>query len=371
MDPRIKKLSTTLTNYSIRLKKGERVLIDIIGEDAYPLAEALIKDCYALGAFPYLHLSNPRLERALSLGATKEQLDFDAKLKLQQMKGMDAYIAVRAEDNNSENCDVPAEQMTLKSKAYSAVLDQRVDHCKWVILRYPNGAMAQSAGMSTEAFENFYFQVCTMDYEKLSQAMDALVDRMNHTDQVHIIGPGTDLSFSIKNIPAIKCPGDCNIPDGEVYTAPVRDSVNGTITYNVPSLYQGFTFENVCLQFENGRIIKATANDNKRINAILDTDEGARYVGELGIGVNPFIKNPMKDTLFDEKISGSIHFTPGSCYEDAANGNKSDIHWDLVLIQTPEYGGGEIYFDEELIRKDGLFVPQYLQCLNPSAFIEH
>jgi aminopeptidase len=370
MDPRIEKLSHTLTNYSTRLQKGERVLIDIIGEDAYPLAEALIRDCYALGAYPYLHLSNPRLERALSLGAAKEQLDFDADLKLRQMQGMDAYIAVRAGDNIAENSDVPAGQMKLKSKAYSAVLNQRVDHSKWVILRYPNGAMAQSAGMSTEAFEDFFFQVCTMDYAKLSRAMDALVERLNKADRVHITGPGTDLSFSIKDIPAIKCPGDCNIPDGEVYTAPVRDSVNGVITYNVPSLYQGFTFENVCLHFENGRIIEASANDNARINAIFDTDQGARYVGEWGIGVNPFIKNPMKDILFDEKISGSIHFTPGACYEDAPNGNKSDIHWDLVLIQTAERGGGRIYLDEELVRQDGLFVPHDLQCLNPSAFKE-
>lgn len=371
MDPRIEKLSHTLTYYSTRLAPRERILIDIIGEDAYPLAEALIKDCYDIGAYPYLHLSDPRLERALTMQATEEQLSFDAKLKLEQMKGMDAYIAVHGGDNISEYADVPVSKMNIKNKCYSDVIKERVDRSKWVVLRYPNGSMAQNAGMSTEAFENYYFEVCTMDYAKMSRAMDALVERMMCTDKVHIIGPGTDLSFSIKDVPAIKCAGDCNIPDGEVYTAPVRDSVNGTITYNVPSHYQGFTFENVSLQFEDGRIINASANDNDRINAVLNTDPGARYIGELGIGVNPYIKDPMKDILFDEKISGSIHFTPGACYEDAPNGNSSDIHWDLVLIQTVEYGGGEIWFDNELIRKDGFFIPEYLHCLNPDVLINH
>ena len=221
--------------------------------------------------------------------------------------------------------------------------------------------------MSSRAFEDFYYDVCNLDYAKMSAAMDALVARLARTDSVHIIGPGTDLRFSIKGIPAVKCAGECNIPDGEVYTAPVRESVNGIITYNTPSLYQGTVFEHVSFTFERGKIVQATANETEKLNAILDADEGARYIGELGIGVNPYITKPMKDILFDEKISGSIHFTPGSCYEDAPNGNDSTIHWDLVLIQTPEYGGGEIYFDDELIRKDGLFVPEDLQCLNPDA----
>ena len=199
----------------------------------------------------------------------------------------------------------------------------------------------------------------------MSAAMDSLVDLMNRTDKVRIKGPGTDIEFSVKGIPAIKCAGEMNIPDGEVYTAPVKDSVNGVISYNTPSVYQGFTYENVRLEFKDGKIIKASANDDKRINEVFDTDEGARYVGEFAIGVNPYILNPMKDILFDEKIMGSIHFTPGCSYDDVPNGNKSSIHWDLVLIQTSEYGGGEIYFDDVLIRKDGKFVIPELECLNP------
>jgi aminopeptidase len=223
--------------------------------------------------------------------------------------------------------------------------------------------------MSKEAFEDFYFKVCNLDYSKMGQAMESLVEYMNKTDKVRIVGPGTDLTFSIKDIPAIPCAGEMNIPDGEVFTAPVKDSINGKLSYNTPAVYQGYTYENITLEFKDGKIINATANDTERINKVFDTDEGARYVGEFAIGVNPYVVTPMKDTLFDEKIKGSFHFTPGSCYEEAPNGNDSAIHWDLVCIQTPEYGGGEMYFDDVLIRKDGLFVIDELKCLNPENLI--
>lgn len=244
-------------------------------------------------------------------------------------------------------------------------LDYRVNKTKWVVLRYPNPAMAQLAGTSQEAFEDFYFNVCTLDYQKMSKAMDPLVDLMNRTDKVRLVGPDTDLTFSIKDIPAIKCDGLRNIPDGEVYTAPVRESMNGVISYNTFSEEQGFTYENIRFEVKNGKIVKATANDTKRINELLDTDEGSRYFGEFAIGVNPYVLHPMKDTLFDEKICGSFHLTPGMAYEDANNGNKSAVHWDLVMIQRAEYGGGEIWFDDVLIRKDGIFVIPELQGLNP------
>ena len=282
-----------------------------------------------------------------------------------QMKGMDAYIAVRASDNTSELSDVPSDKLNLYSKMLRPVIDERVDHTKWVIMRYPNNSMAQLSNMSLEAFENFYYDVCTLDYAKMSEAMDPLVDLMNRTDKVRIVSPGTDLTFSIKGIPAIKCAGECNIPDGEVYTAPVKNSVNGVISYNTVSLEQGFTYDNIVFRIEDGKIVEAHSNDDVRINALLDTDEGARYFGEFAIGVNPYVLHPMKDTLFDEKICGSIHFTPGASYEDAPNGNKSAVHWDLVLIQREDYGGGEIWFDDVLIRKDGIFGLPELKGLNP------
>lgn len=369
MDPRIRMLAHNLLSHSLKIKPGEHLLIDVTGYDTNPLSEALINECHKLGAHPHFTFKDARIHRALLKNATKEQLEFDAKYALQQMLEIDAYVAVRGSDNASEYIDIPKEILKMQAQIMSPVLRERVDRTRWVVLRYPNPSMAQLANMSTEAFEDFYFNVCNLDYGKMDKAMDSLIGLMNETDEVRITAPGTNLVFSIKDIPAIKCAGENNIPDGEVFTAPVKDSVNGTITYNTPSLYQGTTFEQISFTFKNGKIIDAKSSDTAALNQILDTDEGARYIGEFAIGLNPYILTPFKDTLFDEKIAGSIHFTPGSCYEEAPNGNMSDIHWDLVLIMRPEWGGGNIYFDDVLIRQDGIFVHEKLTNLNPDALL--
>jgi len=365
MDSRVKKLSEVLVKYSCDIQKGDKVLISYEGDCSRPLIKQLIKDIYEQGGYPYCNIRDSEINREIILQCGETQLEFMKDYELAQMKGMQAYIAVRAGNNTSELADVPAGKLNLYNRTLRPVQDYRVDNTKWVVLRYPNPSMAQLAGTSLEAFENFYFDVCTLDYKKMSSAMDPLIELMNRTDKVQIKGPGTDLAFSINGVPAIKCDGEKNIPDGEVYTAPVRESMNGVISYNTPSEEQGFTYENIVFEIKDGKIISAAANNNKRINELLDTDGGARYFGEFALGVNPYIMNPMKDTLFDEKISGSFHLTPGASYEDAPNGNKSAIHWDLVMIQRPEYGGGEIWFDGRLVRKDGLFVIPELECLNP------
>jgi aminopeptidase len=365
-DPRIQTLAKNLITYSVELKKGEKVLIENFGLQR-ELVTALVQEAYLAGGFPFVLLKDHQVDRSLLMGAQEEQLEMMASFEAQVMSEMDAYIGLRAGDNISELSDVPNDKMALHGKTVGTKVHReiRVPKTKWVVLRYPSSSMAQLANTSTEAFEDFYFNVCNLDYSKMDEAMDSLVTLLDRTDKVQLKGPGTDLIFSVKDIPSIKCAGKRNIPDGEVYTAPVRDSVNGTITYNTPSPYQGFTFENISFTFENGKIVEASANDSERINKILDTDEGARFIGEFAIGVNPYIQHPMKDILFDEKIDGSFHFTPGQCYEEASNGNSSSIHWDIVMIQRPEYGGGEIYFDDVLIRKDGRFVVPELEALNP------
>jgi len=365
-DPRILKLAENLVNFSCAVKPGENVLIESIGGND-DLARALIKEVYKAGGVPFLWLGDKKFDRELLLHATPEQLTCRAKADASLMTQMQVFIGVRGGPNASEMADVPGEQMNAYMKYYWTPVhgEVRIPKTKWVVLRYPSPGMAQLADMSTEAFEDFYFSVCNLDYGKMDIAMDALKALLERTDKVRLTAKNTDLTFSIKGLPAIKCAGHVNIPDGEVFTAPVRDSVNGVITYNTPSLEGGFTYTDISFTFEHGKIVKATANDTERINKQLDIDEGARYVGEFAIGVNPFITFPMKDTLFDEKIAGSIHFTPGACYDDCDNGNKSSQHWDIVLIQTPEYGGGEIWFDDILIRKDGRFVLPELLCLNP------
>jgi aminopeptidase len=341
-------------------------LIEGFGVDPMIIRE-LVRQAHLAGARPFVQIRDHSVIRQLLLNATEEQIDLWAAQDRAMMERMHAYIGVRGGSNISELSDVPAEKMRLYMERYNHVVHSqvRVKKTKWVVLRWPNPSMAQLANMSTEAFEDFYFRVCTLDYARMSEAMNALQDLMNKTDRVRIVGPGTDLTFSIKGIGAVKCDGHRNIPDGEVYTAPVRESVEGVITFNTPSPYQGFTFENVRLEFEKGKIVNASANDTKRLEEILNTDEGARYIGEFSIAVNPYILHPMKDILFDEKIDGSFHFTPGQCYDEAYNGNHSAIHWDMVCIQRPEYGGGEIWFDDRLIRKDGRFVIPELEALNP------
>ena len=264
--------------------------------------------------------------------------------------------------------DVPVQQLKLLARKMRPVQDQRVKKTKWVVLRWPNPSMAQLAGMSTEAFEDFYFDVCTLDYRKLQPGMKALKKLFERTDRVEIRGPGTDLRFSIKGIPAIICGGDRNIPDGEVFSAPVKDSVQGHVTFNAPTIYQGMAFDGIRLEFRQGKIVKATANESAKLNRILDSDPGARYIGEFSLGFNPYVLRPMRDILFDEKIAGSFHFTPGQAYEEADNGNRSQVHWDMVNIQRPDYGGGEILFDGKVIRRNGEFLPKPLRSLNRNKF---
>lgn len=368
-DSRIEKLAKTIVNYSCQLKKGENILIKCYGEgDERNLALAIINEAYKVGANPFVWNHDPHIMRELLKKCNEEQMKTWAKSDLMLMKDMDAYVGIWGGLNSAENSSVKTENNKIYEKFYlnPVHMKERVKNTKWVVMNYPTPAMAQQASMSSDEFEDFYFKVCNLDYSKMSKAMDNLVKLMDKTDKVKIVGNGTDLTFSIKGIKSIKCDGKMNIPDGEVFTAPVKNSVNGVLSYNTPSLYSdGFTYENIKFEFKNGKIINASCNDTKRINKILDTDVGSRYIGEFAIGVNPYITEPMKDILFDEKIMGSFHFTPGSCYDEAPNGNNSQIHWDLVCIQTKKYGGGEIYFDDKLIRKDGLFVIDSLKCLNP------
>jgi len=362
-DARFDKLAKLLVEYSIRLKRKETVLVETF-DIPDEMTIALVRAVRKAGGVPFAQTYHTRVNRALALEASDRQLNLIASNELARMKKMNAYIAVRGSNNITEMSDVPPEKMKLIGRKMRPVQDQRVKKTKWVVLRWPTPSMAQLAGMSTEAFEDFYFGVCTLDYRKLQPGMKALQRLMEKTDRVQIKGPGTDLRFSIKGIPAVICGGDRNIPDGEVFSCPVKDSVEGHVTFNAPSIYQGIAFDGIRLDFNDGKIVDATSNETQKLNKILDSDPGARYVGEFSLGFNPRVFQPMRDILFDEKIAGSFHFTPGQAYEEADNGNRSQVHWDMVSIQRPDYGGGEIYFDGKPVRKDGRFLPNQLCSLN-------
>ena len=367
MDPRYTKLADLLVRHSTKLQKGEHVLIESF-DIPVEMTIALVRAARDVGANPHVAERSGRVMAELWRNG-EDALKTFGEYDLERMKRMHAYIGLRGGHNVSEQTLCSGEDMKRAARLYRKPVhfEQRVNRTKWCVLRWPSPSMAQLAGKATEVFEDFYFKVCCVDYAKMDAACAPLAERMRRTDKVHIKGPGeTDLTFSIKGVGVVPCCGDKNIPDGECFTAPVRDSVNGVLHYNTPTVYNGQSFENIRFVFRNGRIVEASCQgDSARLNEILDTDEGARFIGEFAIGFNPYITHAMKDILFDEKIAGSFHFTPGRCYEETENHNRSEIHWDLVCIQRADHGGGTISFDGEVIRKDGLFVPAELQGLNP------
>ncbi|EDL63889.1 aminopeptidase [Bacillus sp. SG-1] len=364
MDSRIHTLAKTVVQYSLNVQKGDKVLIEALDVHNYDYIAPFMDAVFQAGGQVFVEQTDYRINRKMMLSGTKEQFESDAKLKLAQMKEMDAVIAILGENNISEFADIPSDKRNIYRKAYKPVSDEQLKK-KWILFNVPTKAYAQLAEMSTEAYTDFLYETCTMDYSKMSKAMDPLVTLMDRTEKVRILAQGTDLSFSIKDMPAIKCDGKLNLPDGEVFTAPVKNSVNGRITFNTKSIYGGQTFNNIQLTFENGKVTNCQSDNNQKLNDLLDSDEGARYIGEFAIGVNPYINHIMNDIGFDEKINGSLHLALGEAYEVADNGNKSSIHWDIVLMLKPEFGGGEIYFDDILISKDGKFVAESLIGLNP------
>lgn len=368
LDPRVTKLAELLCGHSTQLDKGDTVLIHAFDIPDEAIA-AVVKAAQSTGAKVVVRLESNIVKRQLLLGMTTENARVIADAEKYEMERMTAYIALRGSHNYAENSDIPGETQTMWNREYAqpVVFGVRVPKTKWVVLRWPTPGMAQQANMSTAAFEDFYFKVCTVDYSKMEKACKPLKDLMDKTDRVAIKAAGTDFSFSIKGIGSVPCYGRRNIPDGECFSAPVRDSVNGVVQFNTVSLYQGTEFKDIRYEVKSGKIVDASAGANTaKLNEILDTDEGARFFGEWSLGFNPHVLHPMKDTLFDEKIAGSFHFTPGNSYDPpGGNGNESAIHWDTVLIQRPDYGGGEVWFDGKLIRKDGLFVLPELVGLNP------
>jgi aminopeptidase len=368
-DPRWKTLAEILLGHSLKLQAGDRLLIECFDLEDVELPRLLIRGASRLGACPLVVTYENRIVRDLVLYGSEEQMQTWGDADTYRMDRMQAYLGLRGSRNINEMSDVPPEKMDLFNRLYYKPVhfDRRITRTRWCVLRLPGPGMAQQAGLSTEAFEDFYFDVCNIDYPRLEKALTPLIRRMEAAKEVRIVGPETNLRFSIEGVPVVPCAGARNIPDGEVFTAPVRDSVEGVIRFNTPTIYQGRAFDGISLEFQRGRIVRAecTAGDAQALERILDTDDGARHIGEWSIGCNPRILNPMRDILFDEKIAGSFHLTPGNAYDEADNGNRSKIHWDLVQIQRPEYGGGTIEFDGQPIRIDGRFVPEELQALDP------
>jgi aminopeptidase len=363
-DPRITKMADVLVNYSTRVRKNDVVLISASGTSCLPLVKEIYALCISKGAkYVEYEFSIPEINRLFFNNADKKQIAYFPNHKLEFMKQVTVFIGIGSAENSMALAQADQGTMIAHAKVVRPIIDWRVRNTRWVVTRYPTHGSAQEARMSLDEYEDYLFSACCIDWRTESRKQDKLKKLMDKADRVRIVASDTDITFSIKGFKSIKCDGRLNVPDGEVFTAPVRDSVEGYITYNCPSIYQGKEFNNVRFEFSKGRIVKASSpSSTEFLNRILDTDDGARFIGEFAIGVNPNIRVPMRNILFDEKIFGSIHLTPGQCYDECDNGNRSAVHWDLVKILT---GDGEIWFDNTLIQKDGFFVHESLLDLNP------
>ena len=365
-DPRMNKMARIIARHALRVKAKEKVLIEAT-DDCDELIIAVIDAVNEAGGIPLVQHQSLPVRRSWLLGATDDHLKtwFDTTLALQ--REMDCLLSLRGQDNSQELADVPPDVMRSFSN-YTIKIGQeaRKPGFRKTVIRFPSKSLAQQCGMSTEAFTDHFFRVCAMNFKCLHHEMEPLKEALDRASDVRIVAPGTDLRFSIKDISCNISAGTWNIPDGETAMNLVRESVEGRIAYNVPSSYQGYIFRDIALEFSRGRVVNIEANDAERVEAILDTDEGARYIGEFAIGVNPFLQRHMIDTLFDEKMAGSLHFTPGGTAEDGA---RSSVHWDIVQSHLEHYGGGEIYLDGALWRKDGLFVDEHLLGLNPDRLV--
>lgn len=362
---KIKELSKKIVEHSLKVNSDDKVLITYQNSQCNDLVIELIKNIAEKGAISHVKFVDPIISKELMFETNEARAKLLGDYSKFEVEHFTSFISIVYTANDYEDNKVPSSIRKIISDQTRKYNELRINERKWVLLNYPSILDAHKAKMSTSDYRDFALNAMTTNYDELCRRVQPLKELMEKTDKVRIVGPNTDITFSIKNIPVVPCCGESNLPDGEIFTAPVKDSVNGVITYNTPSPYHGEIFNNVSLSFKNGRIEDVKCNGNQeKLEEIFNTDEGSRFIGEFSLGLNPNILNPMGDILFDEKIIGSIHFTPGRAYEDADNGNRSDIHWDLVLIQRPEYGGGEIYFDDVLIRKDGYFVLDELEELN-------
>ncbi len=353
---------------AVRTQPGDHIWVEYRGPKAQVLAEACAAKVEEIGGHPFLVDTGAAAVNSAVGRLSAEDIAALGAEKLTRMRTMQGYIRVD-DDADQAKITLSADQMARYKKALQAVNDYRVNHTRWLVTAAPTEELAAACGMRFADFEAFYCDVCLIEYGKMTEAVKPLEKLMTEGRTVRIYSPSqdTDLSFSIEGIPAIPCTGRLNIPDGECFTAPVKDSIQGTIRFG-PSVYDGQKFASIRLTFRDGRIEEAQAENAERtamLNRMLDTDQGARYVGEFSINFNPFIRHPTGSILFDEKIDGGIHMAMGNCYDQAPNGNKSAVHWDMVHIQRPDYGGGELYIDGRLIRRDGIFVVPELFALNP------
>lgn len=365
VDPRIKKMANVLVNYSLQIKKGDLFVIQG-SELAMPLIKEIYKEALRVGANPEVFLTPTGTKEIFFKEASEEQLSFVSPLRLHMIKSIDAILNIMGGYNTKELSGVDPKRIALNAKANKEINDifnERVNSgdLRWCLCQYPTHSGAQESNMSLDEYTEFIFEACLLNeddpikaWENVKKNHERIIDYLKDKDFIEIKSKDTHLKLRVGGRKWINCFGDNNFPDGEVFTAPIEDSIEGHIRFSFPGIYMGKEIEDIRLTFEKGKVVKAgAAKGEDLLHALLDTDEGARYIGEFAIGTNYGIKKFTKNMLFDEKIGGTIHLALGNAYGESGGKNKSVIHWDMLCDMKD---GGEIYADGELFYKDGKFL---------------
>jgi aminopeptidase len=354
-DPRVVKQAKVLVDYSLKVKRGEKVVVLADFQ-----SEPLIKEIYRLlirrGAYKVkLKIGSYEFSEIYFKEAKNDQLDYFPKIDMDEIKYSDCYIRIKSPLNTRGLTNVDTKKISRRSRVLRKITNYRVENTRWVVTIFPTHAQAQEADMSLSEYEDFVFTAINkVDWKKVHKDQEKLRKLVDNTAKVRIVGKGTDLQVSIRGRKAVNAGGENNMPDGEVFTSVVENSTKGFITYSFPALYLGKEFHDVRLEFKSGKVVNASAEKGEKdLNKILDVDKGARYVGELGIGNNFKIQKFTKDILFDEKIGGTVHIALGKGYKETKSLNKSAIHWDMIKDLR---NGGELWFDDKLVQRNGRWI---------------
>ncbi len=353
-DKRWDQLASILVNYSTRTCKGEKVLITMMEEDTFPLTRAVYAEVVKAGALPQVEFQSVLLERELMLKGSHEQLDWVPELNAYGMEWADVYIGLRGARNPFEFSGIGADRLGAHKKAMGKISAMRNELTRWVLVRVPNESFAQQAEMSHDEMMSFFFGATLKDWEKEAEWYRAVQKPFQEARKVRILGKGTDLTFSTEGRTYEVADGHLNMPDGEVFTAPVDDSAEGVISFEFPGVYFGARVPGIRLEFAHGQVTNATADANQELlDQLIGMDAGANRIGEFGIGVNSGIDRFCYDILYDEKIGGTIHIALGRAYAECGGVNQSALHWDIIKDLRQE---GEIHLDGRKIFEKGRFL---------------
>ncbi len=363
-DPRYEALAKVLVNYSVEVGKG-----DLVAIQTYPVAELLTKEvyreCLKAGGHPFVRCHLPGISEIFLKEARKDQLRFLSPVAMEEVEKTDKFISFWADENTKDLANVDPDRQRERASATAPIMRrwnerEAAGELKWVGTQFPTNASAQDAEMSLPEYENFVLDACLVNkkdpiaaWKSVHRKQARICKRLDHARKVRVVTKGTDLTMKVAGRKWVNCDGKANMPDGEIFTGPVEDSVEGSITFSFPAFYYGREAEGVRLTFKKGRIVKATASKGQDfLEAMLNTDDGAKRVGEFAIGTNYSVQKFTRNTLFDEKIGGTVHMAMGASIPESLGVNESAIHWDMV---TDMRDGGKIYADGKVVYKDGKF----------------